>query len=296
MSKGRNDTLTNFLPINRKFFDHPFWKEDRTFSKSEAWLDLIASARFEESEVTELIGGKMVSWTRGQLPASLRYLAERWKWSKNKVDDFLKLLEHEDMIERILIQGQTVLSLKNYETYNVRQQKGQQKVHQNQQQTLFPKESTGSKKDSERDIRGTPGGQAGDKTNIVNIENKEEEIFFGAEAPTYSLADMEMYKNLQDWISANTPKVGKMKRPITISEYLQLRKKLSREQLIEMLFKMENYKPLLQKNEWAYMTIINWTKKDFNNQAVNNGQSKENINDQKKAVEERTRQLASGRS
>jgi hypothetical protein len=163
-----------YVPVNRKFFSHVFWREKRTFSKSEAWLDLIASARFDESQATELIGGKLVSWSRGQLPASLRYLSERWSWSKNKVSDFLDLLEKQAMITRYGNAGQTIVSLINYETFN---KKGQRKGHKKGQSSdLKPDhyDNVGdSEKDNEKEDEGTARGQRGDKTNKVNKENKD---------------------------------------------------------------------------------------------------------------------------
>lgn len=293
MTKRKDDTLSNFIPINRKFFDHPFWKEERTFSKSEAWMDLIVSARFEESKATELIGGKLVSWTRGQLPASLRYLAERWKWSKNKVDDFLRLLENEQMIERVLVSGQTVLSLKNYETYNGRQQKGQQKGQVKEPQQTDTIEEKDSRKDTQKDKRGTVEGHAGDKTNIENIENKEEEGLSGATAPVYSKEDQEMFKAFNGWIEINAPKVAKMKEPITIGQYIKLRKKLPKDQVKDLLLKMHNYGPLLKKNDVAYLTIINWSKRDYNQpQEANN--ANEQYLEKRKANQEQARRRAEG--
>lgn len=292
--KKKEDTLSNFIPINRKFFDHPFWKEERTFSKSEAWMDLIVSARFEESQVTELIGGKLVSWTRGQLPASLRYLAERWQWSKNKVDDFLKLLENEKMIDRILINGQTVLCLKNYDTYNGRQQKGQQKGQRNEPQAKNDSVEKDSEKDSKKDDRGTVEGQPRDKSNIENIENKEEDGLSGAAAPAHSKDDQDMFKAFEDWIRNNAPKVGKMKFPFTIQQYLQLRKKLHKDQVKDLLLKMHNYGPLLKMNDVAYLTIINWSKRDYNQQKQTSNAPKSNDEYLKKraAMEEQARKRA----
>jgi hypothetical protein len=256
MTKRKDETLSNFIPISRKFFDHPLWREERTFSKAEAWLDLIASARFEESKATELIGNKLISWSRGQLPVSLRYLAKRWEWSKNKVDDFLKLLENMMMIERWIVDGQTILSLKNYETYNGRQQKGQ--VNEP------PYNNTAEQENNRKDKQRTPEGHTGDKSNKENIENKEEDIVSGAEAPVYSQEDEDKFIGFQEWMLKHASMVTKMKYPFTIEQFLKLRKELPKEQVKCLLMKMHNYVPLLKKNASAYLTIINWSKRDYN--------------------------------
>lgn len=253
--KKSSEYNKGYIPINRKFFDHLFWKEKRTFSKSEAWLDLIASARFEESQATELIGGRLVSWTKGQLPISLRYLSERWIWSKSKVDGFLKLLEGESMVIRKDVNGQTILTLCNYTIYN---KNGQQKGHITNSGTTCSEEV----KDGKKEIGGTAAGQRRDKTNKVN---KEKECV-GINANTYTPDDEAMFKAFTGWIQKNAVNVSKMKEPFTIDQYLQLRKKIpNREAVQELLLKMHNWKPLLQKNNSAYLTIMNWSKKDYNN-------------------------------
>jgi hypothetical protein len=270
--KKNPDTLSNFLPLNRKFFEHPFWEEERTFSKSEAWLDLIQLARFEESEAQALIGGKLVSWSKGQLPASLRYLAERWKWGKTKVSDFMDLLEQEGMIGRLQDAGQTILSLKSYEKYN---KSGQRKGHENGQQNLpiLVSDLTNyvnghsSKKDSETDSgaddRRTVTGQAPDKTNKVNKEKEG----IGTSASIHLQDDVDKYNAFTEWIKKNATNVSKMREPFSIEEYLKLRKKIpNREQVQALLLKMHNWQPLLKKNNSAYLTILNWNGKEYNNE------------------------------
>lgn len=111
--------LTNFLPLSRKLFTHELWHEKRVYSKFEAWLDLLKEARFDRTETRMLIGNTIVRWGRGEIPASLRFLAERWGWSKNKADSFLKLLTNEGMISKRTAQGtaQTIITICNYEDY-----------------------------------------------------------------------------------------------------------------------------------------------------------------------------------
>lgn len=257
MTKIEHDTLSNFIPINRKFFDHAFWKEEREYSRLEAWLDLIRSARFEESEASELIDGKMVSWTRGQLPASLRYLAKRWQWSKNKVSTFLRMLENMQMITRLRVNGLTVLSLTNYDKFNGRQQRVRQK------KPLYNDVAEGE--DSTEDKEGTVKGHRRDKTNN---ENKEEDNVI---APVYSQEDKDKFKAFEEWILKNTPKVAKMKEPFTIGQHVKIRNNLPKEQVKDLLFAMHNHGPLLKKNDSAYLTILNWAKRDYNQlKAANN--------------------------
>lgn len=107
-----------FIKLSRKFFDNDIWKAARTYNDSEAWLDLIQSARFEASEITSRVGGRDITWGIGQYPASNRFLAARWRWSEQKVKTFLAKLKKKGMINTDCSQGMNVITLINYEEYN----------------------------------------------------------------------------------------------------------------------------------------------------------------------------------
>lgn len=188
INESKGDISPSYIPIKRSFFNHFLWKEKRTFSKCEAWLDLIQLARFEQSEAKELIGGKLISWKRGQLIGSIRFLGQRWNWGRHKVDDFLRMLKQEKMVSMDCSQGQTIITLLNYEAHNgERRSRGQHRGQQNPRQASVSTESG----DNIGESQGTSGGQAGDKTNKDNKENKEEGLL-GASAP-------ELPANFKTW-------------------------------------------------------------------------------------------------
>lgn len=109
-----------FLRLSRRFFSNEMWKVAREFSECEAWLDLIQSARFEATgkAYSELIGGREISYSRGQYPASVSFLMKRWKWSEKKVRYFLSKLKKKGMITTCNLQGMNVITLCNYDDYN----------------------------------------------------------------------------------------------------------------------------------------------------------------------------------
>ena len=108
-----------YIKLSRSFFDNKMWQAARTFSESEAWLDLIQSARFEASPITSCIGCYEVTWGRGQYPASNRFLAKKWGRSEQWVKTFLGKLKREKMVTTDNSQGLNVITLVNYEKYNV---------------------------------------------------------------------------------------------------------------------------------------------------------------------------------
>lgn len=78
--------------------------------------------------------------------------------------------------------------------------------------------------------------------------------------------EISFFKNFQKYISDSAPNVGKMKEPFKIDEYLKIKKRFSKEQITSMLLKMHNYKPLLAKNNCAYLTFLNWIERDYENE------------------------------
>lgn len=109
-----------FLKLSRKFFSNEMWKEARKFSECEAWLDLLQSARFEATDkaYSELIGGREISYSRGQYPASISFLMQRWGWSEKKVRLFLDKLKRREMITTDRKQGMNVITICKYDEYN----------------------------------------------------------------------------------------------------------------------------------------------------------------------------------
>lgn len=107
----------SFIKLARRFFEHDIWMEPREFSKAEAWLDLIQSARW--SDGTQMIGNKIIRVKRGQLIASHRYLQERWGWkSLTKIQNYLSLLQNEVMIEVEKKSKISIITICKYDVYN----------------------------------------------------------------------------------------------------------------------------------------------------------------------------------
>lgn len=100
--------------VDRGIWDHPMFA-DEPFTEREAWSWLIGEASFKTR--TRNVGGKIVQLERGQLAASVRFMAERWKWSKSRVDRFLKRLKTGTMIGTDSGTGLLVITISNYDRY-----------------------------------------------------------------------------------------------------------------------------------------------------------------------------------
>lgn len=124
-----------FIKLSRKFFENALWKEPRQYSRSEAWLDLIQMARFEDSNL--ILNNRAIEVQRGEIAASRRLLENRWSWGSTKVINFLDYLRKNGMINQRQTNGQTIITLCNYDTYNTLQTSddSENKPPTNQRQT-----------------------------------------------------------------------------------------------------------------------------------------------------------------
>jgi hypothetical protein len=89
-------------------------------------------------------------------------------------------------------------------------------------------------------------------------------IAIGGKPPTHTQEEIDLFKNFTTFINDSAPNVSKMKEPFIIDEYLNLRKDFTKDFVKDMVLKMHNYKPLLQKNTSANLTFRNWAKRDYN--------------------------------
>jgi hypothetical protein len=107
--------------LDRGWFDHPAFKTE-PYTEREAWAWLIAEAAYLPH--SRRIGVTTVALARGQMAASLRYMAEKWKWisergipAEARVRRFLGRLKTNDMIDAAADAGVTILTIRNYDRY-----------------------------------------------------------------------------------------------------------------------------------------------------------------------------------
>ena len=81
---------TGYVSLQRSIMNSDIYplQKKRPFTRSEAWIDMILLAEYEDNGVLK----------RGQFNHSNRYLGKRWKWDKMKVYRFFKKLQKEQRI------------------------------------------------------------------------------------------------------------------------------------------------------------------------------------------------------
>lgn len=106
--------MDGWIKLYRKITENPLYFSE-AFTRLQAWIDLLIIANHDESYI--YVRGNKVEIKRGQVGKAQDTLADRWKWSRGKVDRFLKELEKSGQIVRQKNSVMSLISIVNYEVY-----------------------------------------------------------------------------------------------------------------------------------------------------------------------------------
>lgn len=184
----------------------------------------------------------------------------RWSWSMSKVCDYLELLRSQQMVVVTKESGVTKIRLVNFEKHNSLSERDSKKDSKSRNQTGFEQNKETAKSTqigTTREQRGDSEGTNNKKDNKVKKEKEE-----GADAPTHSPDEENLFNAFSCWIDKYAPKVNQMKEPLTINQYLKLRTDFPGESgralIQDVISAMHNKKDLLRKYESANLTLRSW--------------------------------------
>ena len=103
-----------YISIHRKLEDNYLWLAE-PFTKGQAWIDLLLIANHKDNSF--FLRGIKIDVKRGQIAWSEERLASRWKWSRGKLRNFLKLLEIEQQIIQHRSNKINIIEIINYDFY-----------------------------------------------------------------------------------------------------------------------------------------------------------------------------------
>lgn len=109
--------MEGWISIHRQIRDNWVWKSNEPFDKRSAWIDLLLSVNHKSKKIPFENG--FIEIERGQVLTSIKQLSEKWKWSRHKVSDFLNQLEQDTMIVQVRDTRKTLISIVNYNIYQV---------------------------------------------------------------------------------------------------------------------------------------------------------------------------------
>lgn len=140
--------MAGWIKVYRELADH--WLAQHP-EKLGWWVLLLLKVAHEDKKV--LVGNQLVELKRGQIIASLTFLAELWQTSKSSAERFVSLLEKEEMLRRCMNRKTSIITICNYESYQ---------------------EKKGAKRDNKRDDAETMLRRCWEE----NKENKEDKEIY----------------------------------------------------------------------------------------------------------------------
>lgn len=106
-----------YISIHRSIMENPLYFVE-PFCRSMAWIDLLLLANHKNSSFS--IRGNVVVVPRGSLAYSMETLAQRWRWSRNKVKRYLNVLETAQQVKQQKTHLITLITIVNYKKYQDR--------------------------------------------------------------------------------------------------------------------------------------------------------------------------------
>lgn len=103
-----------YIKVHREAMEHWLYNEE-PFDKWHAWEDILLSANHTYSR--KLYKGKIQVIKAGQLPTSIKLLAQRWRWDRKKVMRFLDVLERDNMISQNRTSYGTTITIENWDKW-----------------------------------------------------------------------------------------------------------------------------------------------------------------------------------
>ena len=107
--------MNGWIKLHKRIRKHWVWEHPDFLL---AWIDMLMMANWKDQK--RIYKDEIIFIKRGSFPTSLRKLADRWGFSVNKLNRFIKLLKKDTMIDTHTDYGFTLVKIVNYEQYQVK--------------------------------------------------------------------------------------------------------------------------------------------------------------------------------
>ena len=254
-----------WIKLYRSSFENDLYFEE-PFTKYMAWVDLLLLANHKESCFNKK--GHKIIVPRGCIARSMKELADRWKWSINKVDRFLCFLES-PIVGQVKLQKSNVTTLITILKYDKYQSSEYADEMQTNDQT---NEQTNSQTETYKNVK--------NNTLINNIPRFHQEfnniqnggLIAPPTPPAFSVPDKIF--TAKDFEALPSQNVISVKTFIEVSKQILITE--DEIQKLWEVFKVQELtgvKPYINRED-VYRHFLNWSKKQS---FLKTGRSKNNV-------------------
>ena len=224
----------SWYKLNRDFLQWEWYKREGAL---QVFLFLLLNANYEPKN------WEGITIERGQVVTSVSKICEGTGLSTQKTRTLLKLLEKSQFLTIKSTNKYSVITICKYDSYADEGFKANKQTN---------KQLTNNQQTTNNNIR----NNRKNRKNINNILLADES------AKTNTEED-----NFIDELKEQYTRVMSMKDPLTYEQCEELGKSYSKDQIRDILSRMENYVKLHKNCQSAYRTALNWLKRD-NNKAI----------------------------
>lgn len=227
-----------WIKIHRQIQKHWIW-DNPDYLK--AWIAILITVNHEDNKV--LIHGELFNCGRGESLLSLANWAKTFGkgWTIQRTRTFFNLLEKDKMINTEGCRKTTLLNVCNYDSY-------QEVQHTNNIQTTYKQQADNKQITTNKNDKKN-------KKNNIDIQQAEN-------------LD-ESYIKFNSWLMENAPIVSSLKTQMTEKQFLEIKRKYSSSQIINIINNIENYIPTPKKYRNVYLTFKKWAEREYENQTDN---------------------------
>ena len=237
--------MDGWIKIFRRVIEHPDYFAE-PFTRMSAWIDLLLMANYANGYIRSR--GVRVEVKVGQIVTSTVSLAQRWKWSRGKVQRYLDELENAQQIEQQKSNLCTLISICNYDKYQVGD----------------TADCTASyTADETADSTRTDTSKEEYKKNKNNINTHTVDTVRGVVGGNFSSEAEELIV----WIESQHPALARKQRPLTAQQAQWLLKKHDTRTLRRIISEMAD-NPKTSEKEDVYcriVTFLRWDRKQEEN-------------------------------
>ena len=104
--------MCGWIKIHRDIVNNWIYQDTEKFRW---WIDMLFLASYEDNKVN--VGSRIVEVKRGQFIGSLSFFMKRWGVGKERIINYLRLLQSDGMIDKVSDKNITLITICNYESY-----------------------------------------------------------------------------------------------------------------------------------------------------------------------------------